>query len=303
MGDIRGPFTAAEIKQLASTGELLADSLVRKGNDGNWVIAERISGLSFNRVSSPELASASYTVVSKPNRNTWPLIFSACMVGLVITTVAVFAFVRSSPENSSDTSRTIAHQTPDKILESKFPESKFPIPPTRVPASDTHPHRPAPETSPKNLEPKSNRRDTPQETPSSSPDPIETISLSKILSILRHGERSALKHVHVKMQDNADLTICFRVKDSKYLIGDERKPTLYGEILNGGDWEQPTRLNPEIVTIVKQIENDPIAYAKEHGYKTGRCCFCSRKLTDPKSVDVGYGPVCAEHYGLPWGQR
>jgi len=25
-------------------------------------------------------------------------------------------------------------------------------------------------------------------------------------------------------------------------------------------------------------------------------------LTDPRSVSMGYGPVCAENYGLPWGE-
>lgn len=40
------------------------------------------------------------------------------------------------------------------------------------------------------------------------------------------------------------------------------------------------------------------------GRVVGRCVFCSRLLTDDKagrSVEVGYGPVCAEKRGLPWG--
>jgi hypothetical protein len=39
------------------------------------------------------------------------------------------------------------------------------------------------------------------------------------------------------------------------------------------------------------------------GRRTGSCCFCARELTDGRSVRVGYGPVCADHYGLPWGER
>lgn len=46
---------------------------------------------------------------------------------------------------------------------------------------------------------------------------------------------------------------------------------------------------------------DPEATAAAYGKRFGQCCFCSRELTDQRSVDVGYGPVCAENYGLDWG--
>ena len=41
------------------------------------------------------------------------------------------------------------------------------------------------------------------------------------------------------------------------------------------------------------------------GYPTasGRCCFCHQSLDDERSTARGYGPVCAEHFGLPWGSR
>lgn len=39
-----------------------------------------------------------------------------------------------------------------------------------------------------------------------------------------------------------------------------------------------------------------------HGKMTGKCCFCNSPLIDQKSTDVGYGPVCAKHYGLPHGK-
>lgn len=38
------------------------------------------------------------------------------------------------------------------------------------------------------------------------------------------------------------------------------------------------------------------------GTATGTCCFCARELTDERSTTVGYGPVCADKYGLPWGE-
>lgn len=47
---------------------------------------------------------------------------------------------------------------------------------------------------------------------------------------------------------------------------------------------------------------DPAGAATRFGRKVGACCFCSRTLNDPRSITVGYGPICAEHFGLPWGE-
>lgn len=44
---------------------------------------------------------------------------------------------------------------------------------------------------------------------------------------------------------------------------------------------------------------DPAAAAKRYAALTCRCSFCALPLTDEGSVEVGYGPVCAEKYGLP----
>lgn len=42
--------------------------------------------------------------------------------------------------------------------------------------------------------------------------------------------------------------------------------------------------------------------ASEYGHATGVCMFCARDLTDDRSIEVGYGPVCAGQRDLPWGQ-
>lgn len=45
------------------------------------------------------------------------------------------------------------------------------------------------------------------------------------------------------------------------------------------------------------INEDPVGKAREHGRLTGRCAICSRKLTDPVSVESGIGPICAMRWG------
>lgn len=57
-----------------------------------------------------------------------------------------------------------------------------------------------------------------------------------------------------------------------------------------------------VVECLKAFSANPVAVAREYGRKTGSCCFCSKELTDKRSLLVGYGPICAGNYGLPWGE-
>ena len=48
---------------------------------------------------------------------------------------------------------------------------------------------------------------------------------------------------------------------------------------------------------------DPIGFAQANGKESGSCRFCNLTLTTVESVSVGYGPICAGHWGLPWGHK
>lgn len=41
--------------------------------------------------------------------------------------------------------------------------------------------------------------------------------------------------------------------------------------------------------------------AAAFGHLHHACVFCARRLDTPESTAVGYGPVCADKHGLPWG--
>lgn len=60
-------------------------------------------------------------------------------------------------------------------------------------------------------------------------------------------------------------------------------------------------ITPDIACLLDEMESNPQAVAAEHGRKTGCCCFCGLPLTDERSTQAGYGPICAGHYNLPWG--
>lgn len=56
-----------------------------------------------------------------------------------------------------------------------------------------------------------------------------------------------------------------------------------------------------LVDLLTKLGSDPAGVAKEFGKLTGNCCFCNKVLglgEDKRSVNVGFGPVCADHYGL-----
>jgi len=56
-----------------------------------------------------------------------------------------------------------------------------------------------------------------------------------------------------------------------------------------------------IMAALRAITLAPLAQAVATGHETGSCCFCGRELTDRRSIFRGYGPICADRLGLPWG--
>lgn len=62
-------------------------------------------------------------------------------------------------------------------------------------------------------------------------------------------------------------------------------------------WEYTSGLVTKLSADMKLTAED----AAKFGSLYGRCVFCSQQLNDERSIVVGYGPVCAENHGLPWG--
>jgi uncharacterized protein DUF6011 len=79
-----------------------------------------------------------------------------------------------------------------------------------------------------------------------------------------------------------------------------------GKVSPAGDF-QPFKLAPNVLAALRdllgELAADPAGVASAYGKLTGACCFCSIALTDERSTSVGYGPICAGHYGLPWGEK
>jgi hypothetical protein len=84
--------------------------------------------------------------------------------------------------------------------------------------------------------------------------------------------------------------------------------TWYGRILDGGVFEASPRVQtpPELIVALTAFAADPAHAAGVTGKATGQCCFCSLPIgegDDPRARSVGYGEVCAGHWGLPFPSK
>lgn len=77
----------------------------------------------------------------------------------------------------------------------------------------------------------------------------------------------------------------------------------FGYIHTDGRMDLRAGVKQDVVELLKAFAADPAGVAADYGKLTGNCCFCRTALTDDRSTSVGYGPVCAKNYRLPWGAK
>lgn len=66
----------------------------------------------------------------------------------------------------------------------------------------------------------------------------------------------------------------------------------------GGKFIAVKAATDEHKATLNAIAADPSKVARDYGKETGSCCCCGRELTDPTSIAMGIGPVCADNWGL-----
>ena len=65
-------------------------------------------------------------------------------------------------------------------------------------------------------------------------------------------------------------------------------------------YDSPFFNHNELINELDTLLSNPIAESALQGREYGRCCFCNRELDNEGSIQHGYGPICAEKWGLPW---
>jgi hypothetical protein len=80
-----------------------------------------------------------------------------------------------------------------------------------------------------------------------------------------------------------------------------------GRVLQDGTWAPKATRSADfyasVGALMSRLLAAPQAVLATHGKQLGACCYCNTELTDARSVEAGYGPVCAKNWGLPWGSR
>jgi hypothetical protein len=78
-------------------------------------------------------------------------------------------------------------------------------------------------------------------------------------------------------------------------------PKWFGRIEPDGEMVKAGCFTQAMADTLNDFAMDVRAAAVKYASRTGSCSFCGRFLETKESVTVGYGPVCASKYGLPWG--
>lgn len=75
----------------------------------------------------------------------------------------------------------------------------------------------------------------------------------------------------------------------------------YGRIDLDGSFKPGRDVPAWVLDTLFKLDGRTLEFVVKYGQKTGNCCFCGAGLVTTESVTVGYGPICADRYGLPWG--
>lgn len=133
-------------------------------------------------------------------------------------------------------------------------------------------------------------------------------SLQSIFTLFDTAIASRLKYpeIHLQTADGQPVEIKRAGSKSRYpgqlMLTDGRpygQNVYFGRIALDGSFVPGHVSKPDLLPLLERLASNPAEVAGEYGRLTGRCSFCGLQLTDPESTAVGYGPICASHYGLP----
>lgn len=137
------------------------------------------------------------------------------------------------------------------------------------------------------------------------------IDASGIYRLFEHAIAKKLQRPHVRLltSNNRQVALKLASPNSKnnagciYVTdgGSFDSNTYYGKIDRTGRFCSTSDTTPEVFDVLARFSKNPAKVAAEYGKLTGHCCMCGLPLTDPRSTAMGYGPVCADHFGLEWG--
>lgn len=141
-------------------------------------------------------------------------------------------------------------------------------------------------------------------TPQAPKAPTATYDCASIFAMFTKAAES-LKHpaIHIADTEGHEVKMTLAKPESKNagFIYVKVGADYAGKISPQGQFYAVSTCPQTLPAFLAKFAARPEEMAALHGKTTGCCCFCNRTLTTEESKAVGYGPVCAEKFGLAWG--
>lgn len=129
--------------------------------------------------------------------------------------------------------------------------------------------------------------------------------LTRINELFITAKNNKLKHPKIRLKTesgrNIVLSLAPETGKNPGCIYVKVEGEYAGKITPQGVFHLANNGDNNLIIYLESLARDTELTARAYGRRTGNCCFCGLELTDGRSVNVGYGPICAEKYGLAWG--
>jgi hypothetical protein len=134
----------------------------------------------------------------------------------------------------------------------------------------------------------------------------DSSTLSNVVALMQHAKANGVGQPKFRLATGlGTLKLSMATNRSKTpgAIFVKRDTEYLGKLSDTGRPDYRLSDDASAMTALLALNADPAGVAAAHGQQVGNCSFCGRELTDGRSIAMGYGPICAGHYGLPWGEH
>lgn len=128
----------------------------------------------------------------------------------------------------------------------------------------------------------------------------------KLFSMFKRAKKAGLQEPQLRFKVNGRKIgiLESRFRENTLVVMAKQPSKALGFIDTQGQYKETKVRQPiELVIALTTLVRDVKQAAKDIADTHHMCMFCSKPLTDDRSTEVGYGPQCAETWGLPWGDK
>jgi len=130
-----------------------------------------------------------------------------------------------------------------------------------------------------------------------------SISVDKIKELFEVPKSNGLKYPKFTV---GDITLSLPTENSasynKDAIYVRHEGVYVGKIMDG-KFMPLSFCDASVSDKLMAIAKDPRGEAIGHGHMHGNCSMCRKKLSDPRSMKIGMGEICANNWGFKWGEK